>query len=471
MKTHARLLALTLGAVLASGAMAGEAPGSRQELDELRAQLAALQQRLADLEAAQAATAAKAEAAGAAASALEEVAVVNAEQQESIDRTIDTLAQTRAGIGPWVSAFTWKGDLRYRNETIDQANTLGQRNRDRIRARFGFVAKVNDTVRVEVQAATGEGFDARSSNQSLSNANARKPLDLDLAYAEWAPNAQWKLTAGKMKYPWARTSTYFYDNDVNPEGIALAWQAGATGAFASVFYMHLAERATQADSNLLGAQLGWRGVFGDGGRFAVAAGYFDHGAVQGYNPFQDGNAGNAYGNTTTSSSAICRRGITVCLANDYNVVDLMGEAQFNVAGRPLTVFAEYAHNASADYTSPSANPVLNAPAGLDSAYSAGFTYGRASEPGTWEIGYLYQRVEKDALFAQWIDSDFAAGSTDGGGSAVRLAYAFARNWRFNVTYMINQTNNDVAAAVTVPTPQAVFDRDYRRLQVDFNMVF
>jgi hypothetical protein len=137
----------------------------------------------------------------------------------------------------------------------------------------------------------------------------------------------------------------------------------------------------------------------------------------------------------------------------------------------LTVFAEYARNTSADYAAPSANPVLNAPAGLDSAYSAGFNYGRAGEPGTWEIGYLYQRVEKDALFAQWIDSDFAAGNTDGSGSAVRFAYAFARNWRFNVTYMINQTNNDVAAAVTVPTPQAVFDRDYRRLQVDFNMIF
>ena len=464
MRPTASVIALTLGAIVASGAMATTAPGSRQELDELKAQLAALQQRLAELEAAHARVAAKAE-------TLDEVAVVNAEQQEAIDRTIDTLAQTRAGIGPWVSAFTWKGDLRYRNETIDQANTLTERNRDRIRARFGFVAKVNDTVRVEVQAATTEGFDSRSSNQTLTNANSRKALDLDVAYAEWAPNAQWKLTAGKMKYPWVRTSNYFYDGDINPEGVAVAWQAGATGPFASVFYTHLAERAAQADSNLLGAQVGWRGVFGDGGRFAVAAGYFDHGGVQGYNPFLDANATNAFGNTTTASTAICRRAVAVCLANDYDVIDVMGEVQVNLAGRPLTLFAQYAHNSAADFAAPSSNPVLNAPAGLDTAYAAGFNYGRASEPGSWEIGYLYQRIEKDAMFAQWIDSDFAAGNTDGGGSAVRFAYAFARNWRVNVTYMMTDTNNDVAAAVLVPTPQAVFDRDYRRLQVDLNMAF
>jgi uncharacterized coiled-coil protein SlyX len=464
MRPTAAIVALTVGALVASGALATTAPGSRQELDELKAQLAALQQRLAELESAHARVAAKAE-------TLDEVAVVNAEQQESIDRTIDTLAQTRAGIGPWVSAFNWKGDLRYRNETIDQANTLTERNRDRIRARFGFVAKVNETVRVEVQAATTEGFDSRSSNQTLTNANSRKALDLDVAYAEWAPNAQWKLTAGKMKYPWVRTSSYFYDGDINPEGVAVAWQAGATGPFASVFYTHLAERATQADSNLLGAQVGWRGVFGDGGRFAVAAGYFDHGGVEGYNPFLDANATNAFGNTTTANAAICRRAVAVCLANDYDVIDVMGELQFNLAGRPLTLFAQYARNSAADFAAPSNNPVLNAPAGLDTAYAAGFNYGRASEPGTWEIGFLYQRIEKDAMFAQWIDSDFAAGNTDGGGSAVRFAYAFARNWRVNVTYMMTDTNNDVAAAVVVPTPQAVFDRDYRRIQVDLNMDF
>jgi hypothetical protein len=455
-------------AILAASAAAPAAAVSASDLEALKSQLAALQLRLAELERAQAAQQAQVAEVRA---ATDTVVAATTEQQEAIDRTTDTLAQTRAGIGPWVSAFTWKGDLRYRNETIDQEYTLTERNRDRIRARFGFVAKVNDTVKVEIQATTTEGGDSRSSNQTLTNASSRKALDLDTAYAEWAPNASWKLTFGKMKYPWARTATYFYDNDINPEGVAAAWQQGADGLFASAFYTQLAERGTQADSNMAGAQLGWRGGFGDGGRYTLAAAYFDHGAVQGYNPFLDANVGNAFGNSTTTSAAICRRGITACLANDYDVIDVFGEVQMNLAGKPLVLFAEYARNGKADYGFVSANPALNIPSGLDLAYTAGFTYGKASNPGTWEFGYLYQKVEKDALFGQWVDSDFAGGATDGEGSAIKFGYAFARNWRFNLSYMLNKTNNDVAAAVTVPVARTVLDRDYKRLQLDLNMSF
>lgn len=474
-----RLISIAVASVLVMSALqnaeaataAKPAPASTAEVEALKAQLAALQERLAALEAAQQAQAAQVDAAAKAADA--QVAA-NAEQQDAIDRTTDSLAQTRANVGEWVGRFQWKGDLRYRNENIDQEFTRTQRNRDRIRVRAGFIAKVNDTVRVEVLATTTEGADARSSNQTLGDANSRKALDLDTAYAEWAPNANWKLTLGKMRYPWVRTSSYFYDGDINPEGVAVNYQQGATGLFASAFVTRLAERnggVAFADSNMFGAQLGWRGTFGDGGRYTLAAGYFDHGAVEGYNVVQAGGAGGFFGNSTTTGTVICRGGISPCLANDFDVIELLGEVTFNVAGRPLTLFADYANNGKADFRNVTTNPTTNIPAGLDTAYAAGFTYGRASNPRTWEIGYTFQKVEKDALFGQWVDSDFAAGATDGDGGAFRFAYQFARNWRANVTYLMNKTNNDVAAAVTFPTSRNVFDRDYKRLQLDLNMTF
>ena len=335
-----------------------------------------------------------------------------AEQQESIDRTADNLAKTTANVGEWVGRWQWKGDLRYRNENIDQEFTARERNRDRIRVRAGFFARVNDTIRVEVQATTTENGDARSSNQTLTDGNSRKALDLDTAYAEWSPNANWKLTAGKMRYPWIRTASYFYDGDINPEGVAVNWQQGATGLFGSAFVQRLAERSANADSNMFGAQVGWRENFGDGGRYLVAAGYFDHGGVEGYNVVQTGAAGGFFGNSTTTSRAICRAPVatgTACLANDFDIFEVLGEVQFKVAGRPLLLFADYSQNGKADYDFASTNPTLNNPSGLDTAYAAGFTYGRASTPGTWEVGYMYQKVEKDALFGQWIDSDYAVG--------------------------------------------------------------
>ncbi|MEZ5488497.1 MAG: putative porin [Steroidobacteraceae bacterium] len=441
---------------------------SAADIEALKSQLEALQARIAELEAAQQARDAQL---AAASQAVEAAVSTAAEQQEAIDRNTDLLAQTRAGVGEWVGRWQWKGDLRYRNEHIDQAFTARERNRDRIRARLGFVARVNDTVRVELQAATAENGDARSSNQSLTDVNSRKALDLDLAYAEWTPNASWRLTLGKMKYPWVRTGSFFFDGDVNPEGLAVNYQQGSSGLFAGAWVSRLSERGSLADSNLFGMQAGWRGTFGDDTRYTLAAGYFDHGAVEGYSVIQSGGAGGFFGNTTTVDAAICRSGQSPCLANDYDVLELLAEVQFELAGRPLTVFADYARNAAADYAFASPDPLRNVPPGLDTAYAVGFTYGRASNPGSWEFGYLHQQIEKDALFAQWIDSDFAGGATDGSGHAIRLAYQLARNWRFSLTYMLNQTHNDVAAAVTVPVAGHVFDRDYRRLQLDLNMTY
>jgi hypothetical protein len=433
------------------------------EVEALKAELARLQQRLAALEAAQQAQAVQLQAASAASEAQ---TAVDAEQQEAIDRTTDALAQTRAGIGDWVGRFQWKGDFRYRNETIDQQYSATERNRDRIRARVGFVARVNDTVRVELRATSGDG-DPRSANQTLTNSNSRKDLLIDLAYGEWVPRDEWRMLAGKMPYPWQRTASYFFDGDVNPEGFAVQWRRGADGLFGSAFYTHLAERGTRADSNMLGLQLGWRGQVRDDGRLTLAAAYFDHGAVEGYNPFWNGSAENAFGNTVIANPVICRRGIATCLANDFDVLEWQAEYATELGGRPLTLFADFARNLAAKR----GDPVQGVDDGLDTAYSAGFSWGRASAPQSWEIGYLWQQVDKDALFAQWIDSNYGDGRTDARGGVLRLAYAPSRNWRINATYFMNETNIDGPVAVSFPVAQTVRGRDYRRLQIDLNTSF
>jgi len=469
----AAVIAAASGAACLANAQT-DAP--QTELEVLKAQLAQLQERLAQLEAAQKGQAEKAE------TQATEQAVVNTDLQDSIDRTSDNLARTvgEGASSGWLGRWVWKGDLRLRNETIDQEATAAERNRNRFRLRVGATARVNDTTRVELQFASTEGGDARSSNQSFTDANSRKALDLDTAFVEWSPNDHWKVLGGKMRYPWVRTSSFFFDNDINPEGVGVQWQQAANGFFGSAFLTQFAERATAADSGMVGAQVGWRWAYTDGSRALIAGAYNDHTAVLGYNPFQGASSSSAglgsYGNSTTTSATICRKAVAAggaCLANDYNVIELLGEYQFNVGEQPLLLFANVAQNTAADYSITTTSTATTIPKGLDTAYAVGFTYGRANAtiPGTWEIGYLYQVVEKDALFAQWIDSDFASGNTDGGGSAIRGAYQLSRNWRFNVTYMLNDTNRDVAAAVTVPAARNLFNRDYERLQVDFNWTY
>ena len=96
---------------------------------------------------------------------------------------------------------------------------------------------------------------------------------------------------------------------------------------------------------------------------------------------------------------------------------------------------------------------------------AGLRLGAASNYRTWELGAAYGVIEKDALFAQLIDSDFAGGVSDSEGWVVRAGYAPVRNWTLNATYFLNKLNRDV------PNSVGQTDVDYDRLQLDFNVKF
>jgi hypothetical protein len=413
-------------AVSVALALAGVAPAgaASDEIAALRAELSRLQERLAQLEA-------QAKAA-----------------EETNDRQTDQIAVVRSSVGSWVPNFTFKGDLRYRNETIDQ-QYIPERNRDRIRVRAGFVAKANDTVRVEFGLASSEGNDPRSSNQTLSGENSRKNVFIDLAYAEWQATPAWKFTAGKMKQAWVRSgASSLFDSDVNPEGLAANWTRG--DYFASATYNILEERAAVGESTLTAAQVGWKPALG-AGRFTLAAGYFDFHSVQRRNPFFN-NSPN--GNTTTTVG--CIGGATTCLAYDYDLIEGIVEYGRTMAGRPLTLFADYVTNEAAGN-------------GLDTAWSLGANWGRASDPRTWEIGYNYQKVEKDAVFAQFLDSDLGGGNSDYRVHVLRAGYAVARNWVLNATWHFGETN--IGVPVNVAGVGSVTDRDYERLQLDLNFKF
>ena len=283
-----KLVSLAVSGVLAAAAGLAPAPAFAQsaEIADLKAQLAALTAKIDALEKAQVQT-----------------KKTSDEAQATADRTADVVAQNRA-------ALSFAGDIRYRNEIVDVQYVDHDRNRDRVRARFNANFRVNDTVTGRIGIATG-GPDPRSSNQTLTDQNSRKDFELDMAYVTWAPNAKWKITGGKQPYSFTRTGSLFYDGDVNPEGISVNYATG--NFFAGAFYDWLAERAlsfsnvttgTNTDSIMFGGQLGYRIPLSDSTRLTLGATYMDFDGVQGYNPFFGGSS---FGNTTTTSPAVCSR--------------------------------------------------------------------------------------------------------------------------------------------------------------------
>lgn len=434
------LTASALGLLLSMAglARAESSVPPRAELDELKNQVAALLQRVEQLEQALAAAPA-ADPAGAGIEA--RVAAVEA----SNDRQTDQIAQGLASASAmdWARSIRWKGDLRYRHEQFDIGGQPSDRVRHRIRARLGMDARIDERLAAGFQIATGEIADPRSTNATLDDGNRRKEIALDLAYVDWKPRDGMLVTFGKQKQPWFKPgNSALFDGDVNPEGIAFQY-GGRSGPFARLWGYWLDEMSGDADSNLVGAQFG----YGFGGGLTLAAGYWDYGAIE--NQPVLNFSGSPAGNSSFAADASCNAsaaGTTRCYRFDYNIVQVDAQWSGELGTLPLMLFGGYLENLDPDE--------------LNTGYNLGFQLGRAADPGAWEFGALYQEVERDAQFAALYDSDFADGLTQGRGVLLQGAWVPARNMTIKAAYFINDRSFDTPA-----------ETDYRRLQFDLNYRF
>ena len=400
--------------------------------------------------------------------------------------------------------YTWSGDFRYRRELIDVASDNlspdHTRQRDRIRLRFGVLAKINDTLNAKLQfSTTNSGSDsARSTNQTLGTSWDKKPLAIDQAYVDWKASPMVNVQLGKTPIPWTTTAGYFWDKDLTTEGAALRFTRGPL--FAGAYYDWLNERnsgssqAASADATMAGFQVGFKQNFGNR-TLTLAAAYFDLNGVQNQiakysqaqtqtvdlNPLSptygtvttttstcaiDGAFGNGFGTGDNSfgnslytggapqigSSSSCAR-----LLSDFNIISGLVQFDAKIGAYPFSVFVDYMKNNGAKAV---AAPISKK---LDSASAIGFTFNKASALKTWEVSAVYEHNGKDAVFGQFVDSDFSGGATDSKGFAFKGAWVPATNWTLNGTYFINKLNYD--GVVSTSTKHEL---DYQRVQLDLN---
>ena len=122
-----------------------------------------------------------------------------------------------SGLEATLGRFRFTGDVRVRGEDFFQSysgcTACADRNRARIRVRFGFEGKLNDDFIAGVAIAT--------TNETFTNFFDRKTIGLDKGYITYNPVAhKWlSLTAGKFAYQWQRTQITG-DPDTNPEGFS-----------------------------------------------------------------------------------------------------------------------------------------------------------------------------------------------------------------------------------------------------------
>ncbi len=415
-KTMSRWLAVV---VLAAGwvdvSRADEISELRQQLQEQYNALREVQQKLIEIESAQ------------------------KQQGQAVKKFESTGGAVIPETLKWAENIRLYGDFRYRHEQID-GDRVDQRDRHRIRARLGLKGTITDEWTFDLRLASGSD-DPTSTNQDLDGGFSSKDFWLDRAFLTYKPHAieGLSLMAGKMSNPFMTVggNQLMWDSDLNPEGIAVKYTARLTDA-ASLFVngggMWVEERGSDTDTSLWGVQGGLIHAFEDQSKLTGGAGFFKYGNIKGKPAI-----GAFLGNTSDGG----------VYAFDYELMELFGEYASKLGDVPFTLYGDYVVNTASRVRA-------------DTGWLVGATYNKASAPGTWQTGYEYRDIERDAVLGRFNDSDFVGGGTHGKGHKFSFKYALAKNVAAAATYFLNERD---------AVGDGKRDDAYRRLQLDIEVKF
>src|SRR5713226_3548594 len=338
--------------------------------------------------------------------------------------------------------FRLVGDVRVRGESFFQ-DGVADRNRGRIRVRFGVEGKLNEDFVGGFALATGSLGDPTTTNETFTNFFDRKTIGLDRGYITYNPVAhRWlSLTGGKFAYPWNRTQVTG-DPDINPEGFneKFSWDLNIPVVKnLAVDFMQLLfnESSTGTDSYALGGQISGKLQFGrltttpsfqaikwnnpdsilQASAFAVQATTTTGGLpVPGEGP----GCGKGSGLPTVPPCAFAANGMTNATYNDpsgkphfysqFLYADFILNNQIRTGSDrlPINLLLEYENNLDAkDHPLASTgNGVVLTGLGKQShTYLADISLGQTKNKNDIQVGYAWLREEQDAAIASFAESD------------------------------------------------------------------
>jgi flagellar motor protein MotB len=426
------------------------------------------------------------------------VAVKTQTQQD--EKKLGTL-ETLAG------RFRFNGDLRVRGESIFQ-DGVADRNRGRIRVRFGVEGKLNDDFIGGFALATGTLGDPTTTNETFTNFFDRKTIALDKGYVIYQPQAhKWlQATAGKFAYTWNRTAVTG-DPDINPEGFSqkLSWD------FKSPVVKNFSVQAMQllfnevtggTDSYAIGGQVAGKLQFGrltsipsfmalkwnspdpilNATAFAVGAT-----TTTGGLPVPGEGPGCAKGNglSTVPPCAFSANGMTNATYTDasgkahfysqflYADLILNNQIKTGFDRWPVNLILEYEDNIDAEAHPLNSKGVVIPDLGKQGhVYMGDLSVGQNKNKNDVQIGYLWLRQEQDAVIASFSESDQRA-PTNILQHKLYATWKVRPNTTFGYTYWIGRTLNSALQHATLPTGVTPGEVEpwVRRMQFDLMYTF
>lgn len=404
----------------------------------------------------------------------------------------EVLAQARTerwaepnAIPAWVDNVKWEGDLRlsYRLDKLDQnntapltyiiaavggttraagflgataaspapsANTAENRERYRLRARLGVLAKMSDEWSAGIRLSTGNTTDRVSTNQTLGQDWNKYSLLVDRAYIKYDPVEWFSVTGGRIPNPWFATDL-IWDDDLSFEGVAATLKGSfANNSFkpfltAGAFPLKEENPPASRGRMVKGIQGGAQWDFTSNTKLKLGAAWYAfsnlEGRVENDAAFFAGNA--AYGqyeysanlrqkgNTLFRTNAASDAAASIWgLASRFRPMNLTASldlAHFDPVHVVLT--GDYVKNTAFDRSEIFGRTGINLTDGKNYGYLYKMTVGMPSlkQRNDWQLSYAYRYLGSDAVVDAFTDSDFGLGGTNLKGYTLGLQYGLDRN--------------------------------------------
>ena len=391
----------------------------------------------------------------------------------------DVLAQARAerwgepgALPEWLNRINWQGDLRLRGQadrfpddnvpnvpvTVVQFppfgyninNTTDERNRLRIRARFGLEAHLGRSVLAGLRLTTGgvgAGSDPGSENQTLGNYNTRATVGFDRAYLSYRPASWLSVTGGRLGNPFFSSTTLVWTDDLSLEGVVATLSPHLTDdltvfATAGAFPIQDVEPTplTSADSKwMFGYQLGLHWKLGAASQFHLGTALYDYRHIEGipnptlistdFNltaaPFrQKGNSVfdiNEIANTTNGT-----QNFLFGVASKFRIANVSASLDIPLFGATHVMLdSDFVKNIGFDQAEILARTGLDVTertTGMQHRIAFGHT--SLAHRHAWQAYVGYRHVERDAVLDAFTETDFRLGGTDASGYFIGGRYAF-----------------------------------------------
>ncbi|MBU0650805.1 putative porin [bacterium] len=285
------------------------------------------------------------------------------------------------------------------------------RNREFFSFRYGFETDINEDLKIGARLATG-GNNPRTTWQTMGNSFETKDINLDKAYFEYTPFEGVRILGGKFNDEAIfTTNDWLFDSDYTFEGQSLCLSKDISddfGVFFNTGAFVLDEIAgSNHDPYMVYAQPGIKGNLSSALSYKAGLAYYVFGNTVGNNLDYTSNS-----NTLDGTS----------LKHRYNVLNPNTILTYNLGDSDYAVSAlgEYSYN--------------DAPGDFGYLLGAKIGHKKVKNPNSWQIGYNWRYLERDAFLDAFPNASAYGGQTNIKGHAFCGSYALTENVVTSFTY-------------------------------------